>query len=137
MELRNCKECKKLFVSVSGRTICRDCHEKREKSYDRIIKYLNNNPNASIEDVCKATKVTKDSVIELVKNRKISLSVEYECEICEKKIKVGKICPECKEKVTTELDKVLDKVRKEEGEAKARDLATKFALDLREKKKER
>lgn len=139
MELRNCRKCKKLFISISGRITCQECYEEKEKSYDRVFEYLSKNPDASVGDICKATKVTEDSIVELVKNKKIALnvSVEYKCEICGKKIKVGKVCEECKKKVSKELDKVIDKVRKEEGEAKARDLATKFALDLREKRKRR
>ncbi|MDI6786011.1 MAG: hypothetical protein QMD92_04805 [bacterium] len=139
MELRNCRKCRKLFISISERNICQECCEKKEKNYDRILEYLNKNPNASVEDICEATKTTKNNVAELVKNEKIALTVsfEYKCEICGKKIKMGKACPECKKKVSNELNKAIDKVKKEEGEAKARDLATKFALNLRDKQKGR
>jgi protein-arginine kinase activator protein McsA len=139
MELRNCRKCQKLFISISGRLICQECYEVEEEKYDRILKYLGTHPDASIKEICEATQNSEESVVELVKKGKITLnvSVVYRCEICGKKITSGKACPECRKKMEEELDKVIEKVKKEQGEAKARDLATKYALEIRSKRRRR
>ncbi|MBU1366361.1 MAG: winged helix-turn-helix transcriptional regulator [Candidatus Omnitrophica bacterium] len=136
MKLKNCKKCQKLFVNVLGKDICQECCEKEEGKHKEILRYLNDNPSASIKEICESIKVSEKSIIELIKNKRVTLdiSVEYACEVCGRKIKTGRVCVVCKGKIERELGKAVEKLKKEEGEMAAKDLATKYALELRKKK---
>jgi len=136
MKLKNCKKCQKLFVNVLEKDICQECCEKEEEKHKEILRYLNNNPNASIKEICESIKVSENNVIELIKYKRVTLGipVEYNCEVCGRKIKAGRVCEVCKGKMEKELGKAVEKLKKEEVEEAAKNLATKYALELRKKK---
>ena len=51
MEVRNCKECGKIFNYMEGAPLCPACTKKQEEVYLQVKEYVYNNPGASINQV--------------------------------------------------------------------------------------
>ena len=48
MEVRNCKECGKIFNYVEGAPLCPACAKKMEGKFEEVKEYIYDNPRASI-----------------------------------------------------------------------------------------
>ena len=54
MELMNCRNCKKLFNYIAGEKLCPACKEKLEEKFQKVKKYIEENPRENInQDVYK------------------------------------------------------------------------------------
>ncbi|MDI6785644.1 MAG: MerR family transcriptional regulator [bacterium] len=135
MNLMNCTKCKKLFVSI-GRSICPECVEKEREEFDVVRKYLSENPHSTVSQVAVATGVTENTIINLVKKGSLVTNeaiIVYGCEICGRPIHSGKVCNNCKEKLTTELKESLSRSALEAKRKEVKDLATKYMKERRKK----
>ena len=48
MELMNCRNCKKLFNYIAGEKLCPACKEKLEEKFQKVKKYIEENPRENI-----------------------------------------------------------------------------------------
>lgn len=136
MELRNCRRCKKLFVSV-GRSICPKCVDEEEKQFEIVRKYLEEHPHSTASQIAKATNVPEEQIIEFVKSGRLTIKdalIAYECEICGRPIYTGKVCIECRKKLFEELQASIKKSQELAKKKAKEDLATKFIEDLKKRK---
>ena len=58
MELMNCRNCKKLFNYIAGEKLCPACKEKLEEKFQKVKKYIEENPRENINQVAEACDVT-------------------------------------------------------------------------------
>ena len=54
MELMNCRNCKKLFNYIAGEKLCPACKEKLEEKFQKVKKYIEENPRENINQVAEA-----------------------------------------------------------------------------------
>ena len=85
MELMNCRNCKKLFNYIAGEKLCPACKEKLEEKFQKVKKYIEENPRENINHWVREERLsfTDDSLVGL------------ECERCGKMIHSGRFCKEC------------------------------------------
>lgn len=99
MELKNCKQCGKLFLYNGSQSVCPECFAKDEQEFETVKNYLWDHPKASLQDVSEATGVKEERVLKYLREGRISLAdgsgIKLECEICGAEIAYGRICGKC------------------------------------------
>lgn len=111
MDIRNCKECGRLFNYV-GRRFCPDCIKKQEDKFQEVKDFIRKNPNAGVAQVAKATDVTVGQIQHWIREERLILTMEAAadailCESCGAPIRTGRYCEKCKKKVSKEMSQVI------------------------------
>ncbi len=113
MNVSNCKSCGRLFNVLVNEKICPACKQALEDDFQQVKKYLEENPNASVEEVSRENDVTVKQIKQWVREERLVFSegsIEgVECENCGTMIRTGRFCEECKMKMKNNLMSALDK----------------------------
>lgn len=125
MNVSNCKSCGRLFNVLVNEKICPACKQALEDDFQRVKKYLEENPNASVEEVSRENDVTVKQIKQWVREERLVFSegsIEgVECENCGTLIRTGRFCEECKLKMKNNLMSALDKPKTPEIKKPERD----------------
>lgn len=113
MEVRNCRECGKMFNYMSGMPICPNCAKKMDEKFNEVKAYIYDNPGVGIQEVSEAMEVSVNLIKKWVREERLTFAegsaVGLDCERCGKTILSGRFCEECKRKVTKQLDSAYEK----------------------------
>ncbi len=113
MDVRNCKNCGRLFNYLNGPSICPACKDELENQFVQVKEYVRENPGATIQMVADDNGVTVQQIRQWVREERLEFSkdspVGIECEICGATIRTGRYCEACKGKMQKELDSVIMK----------------------------
>ena len=133
MEVRNCRECGKMFNYTSGMQICPICMKKMDEKFNEVKQYIYDNPGVGIQQVSEEMEVSVKLLKKWVREERLTFmegsGVGIDCERCGRTILSGRFCEECKRKVTNQLDHAYDKpkpaapARKKDAGAKMRFLS--------------
>lgn len=124
MELKVCKNCRRLFRYIFGAEICQDCmklvpNENRngehkfaskllkpkvlaeEEQYEQVKDYIMKHPNATVVQIAEDNKLEVTKLLEWVREDRLEFSENsknawFECSHCGAKIKSGRLCNRCK-----------------------------------------
>lgn len=124
MEVRVCKNCKKLFKYVYGPELCPDCSKivskekeepvkkekismlrpmvkEEEEKYEQVKDYILAHPKATIVQISDANDIIPTKLLDWVREDRLAFSDEsvhawFTCEKCGAKIKSGRLCNRCK-----------------------------------------
>lgn len=103
MEVRNCKECGKLFNYMEGTVVCPSCAKKLEEKFVEVKEYVYNNPGANINQVAEENEVSVQQIKRWVREERLCFAensgVGLDCEKCGAMIKTGRFCPNCKKEL--------------------------------------
>ena len=103
MEVRNCKECGKIFNYVEGAPLCPACAKKMEGKFEEVKEYIYDNPRASINQVAEDNEVSVQQIKRWIREERLSFSdsseIGLECEKCGAMIKTGRFCKACKRRL--------------------------------------
>lgn len=110
MEVRTCKQCKKLFNYINGVPICGACRDALEKKFVVVKEYVREHPQEGINEVAKANEVSTSQIRRWIREERLAFSEEsgvgLDCESCGKLIKTGRLCPACKEKLVGSINDI-------------------------------
>lgn len=124
MNVMNCKGCGRLFNQMTNEKLCPACVQELEDKFQQVKKYLEENPNASVDMVSKDNDVSVKQIKQWVREERLTFSEGslegIECEGCGTLIRTGRYCDECKYKVTNNLMSAINKP-KEAPKPKERD----------------
>lgn len=124
MEVRVCKNCRRLFNYLFGPDLCPNCmhlvaeermssnnktsysmikpllHEDEVK-YQQVRDYIMQYPRATVAEIAEVHGVSPSKIFDWVRDERLEFSEDskhawFECEICGEKIKSGRLCPRCK-----------------------------------------
>lgn len=113
MDVRNCKGCGRLFNYMGKSPLCPACEKKLDDKYHQVKEYIYDNPGATINQVSEENDVSVNQIKKWVREEKLSFSddspVGLACESCGKTIKTGRFCKECKSKVASGLENLIEK----------------------------
>lgn len=113
MEVRNCKNCGRLYNVMGREKLCPACMAKLEDKFQEVKKYLEENPNSSVEDVSRENDVSTKQIRQWVREERLMLSSGVVdgivCENCGKPINTGRFCEKCKADLSNSLSNALDK----------------------------
>jgi hypothetical protein len=126
MEVRVCKNCKRLFRYTYGAELCPECMKlvpkgeeeqinaeftaslkptviEAEEKFDQVRNYIMDHPRASILQISEETEVKPMKLLEWVRQERLEFSDDsqdawFECAKCGRKIKSGTLCNQCKNK---------------------------------------
>lgn len=102
MEVRNCKNCGRLFNYIGGahRNLCPACIDKLEDKFQEVKKYVEDNPHCTINDITEAMDVSPRQVEKWIREERLCFAddspIGIACERCGKMIKSGRFCDMCR-----------------------------------------
>lgn len=124
MEVRVCKNCKRLFKYIYGPELCQECTKlvskegneqvnkemtatlkpmlrEDEEKFDQVKDYIMAHPKATIVQISEANDVTTFKLFEWIREDRLAFSDDskhawFTCEKCGAKIKSGRLCNSCK-----------------------------------------
>lgn len=103
MEVRTCKQCKKLFNYLAGPPICGACRDALEVKFAEVKEYVREHPNEGINEVAKANDVSTNQIQRWIREERLAFSedsgVGLDCESCGRMIRTGRLCQACKDKL--------------------------------------
>ena len=113
MEIRNCRECGKMFNYIAGMPICSSCARKLDEKFTQVKQYIYDNPGVGIQQVSQDNDVSVNLIKKWVREERLTFtagsSVGIDCERCGKTILSGRFCEECKKQVTKQLGSAYEK----------------------------
>jgi len=115
-DVRNCRKCGKIFNYIGGAPICPACREKEEENFQRIKKYLYENPGASLTQVSTELDVSIETIKRFLREGRLEIANDdgnllLECENCGKAIKTGRYCPECERILASGFKSAADQMK--------------------------
>ena len=110
MEVKVCRNCKKIFQYVAGPEICLQCRQEEEELFQKVKAYLREHPGANTYEVTQETGVSPTLIEKFLRQGRLEVAPESAlalgCERCGKKIKTGRYCSDCTNEVTNQLNEV-------------------------------
>jgi predicted amidophosphoribosyltransferase len=114
MDIIQCSFCKKPFQSFGGR-VCNNCHEKIDKDFITVREYIYENKRADMDKISEETGVPKQIILYLMKEGRLIIDDPdggkqgiLFCEVCKRPINTGRMCKDCKGKVSTTMQKNIE-----------------------------
>lgn len=100
MNVRNCRYCKRLYNHVIGPSICPMCRDEREKEFQQVKKYVQDNRGASINQVSEDCDVEIKQINQWIREERLQFAedspIRVACEKCGAMIRAGVYCDRCK-----------------------------------------
>ncbi len=124
MDVKVCKNCRRLFKYIYGPELCADCakllSEKKveptkespavvlshvvsgeEQKYDQVRDYIMANPRATVSQISEANDIIPSKLFEWIREDRLEFSDDSEhawftCVQCGAKIRSGRLCNRCK-----------------------------------------
>ena len=113
MNVRNCRKCRRLFNYVVGPVYCAQCKQEMEEEFQKVKKYVQDNPGCDIRMVSEACEVDPMQIRQWVREERLCFSddspIGIGCERCGITIKSGRFCAKCKSDMTNEFKSVMPK----------------------------
>ena len=105
--LANCKECGTLYNRISS-DFCNKCQDAEEEAYQVVRKYIEENPDALIDEIVDATDVSVEKIRKFLEEgrlteTKIIIESDINCQVCGRAISAGNLCKFCAKKVAQGL----------------------------------
>ena len=96
MDVRNCRQCGRLFNYLGGPPICQACREAVEEKFQQVKEYVRNNPGSNIQMVAEDNDVTVQQIRQWIREERLEFSADsqvgIECEGCGASIRTGRFC---------------------------------------------
>lgn len=101
MEVRNCKNCGRLYNYIGGAyRLCPDCMKKLEEKFQEVKQYIEDNPRSDMRDISENCDVSTRQIEQWIREERLSFSddspIGIACEVCGATIKTGRYCERCK-----------------------------------------
>lgn len=107
MEVKNCRECGRLFNYMSGPRMCAACKQRLEDKFVEVKEFIRDNPHATISEISETMEVNTQQLYQWVREERLVFSddsmVTIECETCGAAIRTGRYCEKCKSNVANGL----------------------------------
>ncbi|MCT4605027.1 MAG: MerR family transcriptional regulator [Marinisporobacter sp.] len=119
-EIRNCKECGRIFQYTGVSKICTRCQKKEDNDFNVVREYIYENQGATLTEVSEETGVDEDKILRFLREGRLEIVGEdsaliLECERCGKGIRTGRFCDECAHELEKGLKEGLGKNREPMG----------------------
>lgn len=108
MEVRNCKNCGRLYNYIGGAyRLCPDCMKKLEEKFQEVKQYIEDNPRADMRDISENCDVSTRQIEQWIREERLSFSddspIGIACEVCGATIRTGRYCERCKSDMANRL----------------------------------
>ncbi len=117
MDVRNCRNCGKLFNYLSGPHICPACREALEEKFKEVKKYIQDHKGVTIPEVSEACEVDPQQIRQWIREERLEFAdggvTGIACEKCGAPIPTGRFCEKCKAEMANNLNSVMPKKKTE------------------------
>ncbi|RKI38287.1 flagellar protein [bacterium D16-51] len=119
MEIKTCRECRRLFNYLSGDNLCPECKKKLEKKFQEVKEYIRDHENVVINQISKDCKVSISQIKIWIREDRLHAtdeeSVCCHCENCGMSIPFGNFCNICKYQLINKIENAfeVDKLQKD------------------------
>lgn len=107
MDVKNCRDCGRLFNYIGGVRLCADCKAKLEEKFTEVKRYIEEHKNATVPEVSEAMEVSTKQITQWVREERLAFSedsaVTINCESCGNPIRTGRYCDRCKSDMARNL----------------------------------
>ena len=111
MDVRTCRQCKRIFNYLSGPSLCPACKEDLEKKFQEVKKYIQDHPGVNIPIVAEECDVEAKQIKQWLREERLELSDSagslLTCDSCGAAIRSGKFCDKCKSSMANDLQSVM------------------------------
>lgn len=133
MEVKNCRDCGRLFNYIGGQRVCPNCRRKLEEKFEQVKKYIYDNKDATLTQVSEDTETSIQQIKQWIREERLSFTedsvVGIECENCGTTIKTGRFCEKCKKDIASNLGSAYKKPPMPEPKKDTREKARMRFLD--------
>jgi len=117
-DVRNCRKCGRIFNYIGGTPICPVCRKEEEDDFQKVKRYLYENPGASITQVSTELDITIEKIKRFLKDGRLEITGDdgnmvLECENCGKSIRSGRFCEECERNLASGLKSAAKDIKNE------------------------
>lgn len=113
MNVRNCKNCGRLFNYIAGPPICPNCKEELEKKFQQAKEYIRENKNSTVQMVAEEVDVPESQIKQWIREERLVFSdsaiAGIACEVCGAPITTGRFCDKCKGQMMNDLNGAIKK----------------------------
>lgn len=92
MEVKNCKNCGRLYNYIGGvYRLCPECMRKLEEKFQEVKDYIEDNPRADMREISEKCDVSTRQIEQWIREERLSFSddspIGIACEVCGATIK--------------------------------------------------
>ncbi len=113
MNVRNCKNCGRLFNYIAGPPICPNCKEELEKKFQQAKEFIRENKNSTVQIVAEEVDVPESQIKQWIREERLVFSdaaiAGIACEVCGASITTGRFCEKCKGQMMNDLNGAIKK----------------------------
>ena len=118
MEIKNCRECTRLFNYIGGVRLCPACKEKLEEKFMEVKRFVEDNKNVSVQTVSEEMGVSVNQINQWVREERLifaegSVAMIY-CDSCGTAIRTGRFCESCKRTMANSFGSMYQKPAQKE-----------------------
>ncbi|MDO5519151.1 MAG: flagellar protein [bacterium] len=107
MELKTCRNCKRLYNHFIGQNLCPACVAELDAIFRKVKEYIYDHPEATMQQVADEFEIAIRVIQGWVREERLEFSnssaVGLPCEICGTLIKSGRYCVGCKKNMVEQL----------------------------------
>jgi uncharacterized protein (UPF0212 family) len=113
MEVKNCRECTRLFNYIGGARLCPECKVKFEEKFAEVKRFVEDNRNVSVQRVSEEMDVSVAQINQWVREERLifaegSVAMIY-CDGCGTAIRTGRFCDACKRTMVNSFSSMYQK----------------------------
>ena len=95
-----------------ARDVCPKCFREEEELFQKVKSFLRANPGASVSQVAEHARCAPDQVQAFINSGRLERvglrKVAHACQLCQKIIYEGVMCPECKKELKDQVRSLAD-----------------------------
>lgn len=107
MELKNCEDCGRLFMSAGARH-CPECLDKEEAIFSCIRDYVWEHPGVTVDEVVKELGIKPEKVLAYLREGRLAIK-GLTCQKCGAPITMGKLCQHCAGELQADVNNIVQK----------------------------
>ena len=110
-KLISCRVCGVIMVKLA-RDVCPKCFKAEEELFQKVKNFLRANPGASVAQVAENAACSAEQVQAFINSGRLERvglrKVAHPCQLCQKVIYEGVMCPECKKELKDQVRSLSD-----------------------------
>ena len=119
-----------MFNYIFGPPICPQCKDEQEAKFQDVKKYVQDNKNASMVDVCDQCNVEPEQLRQWIREERLQFAddspIKISCERCGAMIGFGRFCNKCKISLSQEINSAIKPAINETSETSSHPSSSKM-----------
>lgn len=111
MNVKNCRNCGRLFNYITGIVICPACKDSLEAKFQVVKEYVREHKGAGIAEVAEVCEVEPSQIRQWLREERLEVTegsaLFLNCESCGTPIRSGRYCDRCKIELSRGLNSIL------------------------------